>query len=306
MTPTRRKPVKRKIWEKSIGTADALPVDEPCAYAAESYDDGMGVAADGMGAIDAEEDAAVRGEKRRRGLGPFHLALLAVLAVLVVVEGGFCLMRWGLDDAADMQGTWYVNESQATMVITAESIVLADDVAYSYALDEGAKTIGYSFGIMEGSGRYRFSLDRDTLAIMDGEYTFMETLTADISWTFEALLAQLSGASLSPGAGEHVTLLKRAQAALPPAVEGDAEGGLSEGGAEGGAYEGDLPGDTPVGNTPMDEEPSGQPAEDMAGDSSDAGATLEAPGYEGSAPSQGQGAGDWRGGFVLNDKPQDA
>ncbi|MBR5260432.1 MAG: hypothetical protein IKV48_08220 [Eggerthellaceae bacterium] len=273
MAPTRRKPTKRKIKEESIGApAGALSVDELReneAESAASFVAGTSGARDfasngfaekaarprvireeapGDEGFDGEdlgdEDRAESPRKPRR-LTRFHIVLIVILAVLIAIEGGFCLLRWTPDDAADMQGTWYVNESDKTISITDEVIVLAEDVAYGYEIDEAAKTITYEFGIMEGCGRYRFSLDRTQLAIVDGEFTFWETLTSDISWTFEALLAQLFGDPLAPGKGEMVALLTRAPfeegAPLPsdPAGEGDAPvEGSPEG--EGGSGAGEL------------------------------------------------------------------
>lgn len=246
------------------------------------------------------------GESKGNGrrLSVFHLVLLVVLAVLIVVEGGFCLMRWAVDDASDMQGTWYVNGSQSTITVTGASIILADDVAYEYSIDEGAKTISFAFGTMEGQGRYRFSLDRTQLAIMDGEYTFMDTLTDDIAWTFEALLAQIKGEPLDPGAGDSVTSLSRA-AALPPSGDeqpdgsavsdssgktdgsdaSDGEGqqgsddpaqqGAGDGVAENGSAESDATEDGAAGEGGPDGSPSGEePSEGEASDqSSDSGSS---------------------------------
>lgn len=186
--------------------------------------------------------ASENGEGKRRP-SIVRLVLVAIVAVLIVVEGGFCLMRWAVDDALDMQGSWYVNGSASTIAITGESIVLAEDVAYEYSIDEGAKTISYSFGIMEGQGRYRFSLDRAQLAIIDGEYTFMDTLTSDIAWTFEALIAQIKGEPLAPGAGDNAMLLTRVEASSPDGAPLAGEGTASSDDAQSGEKDTQFAGD---------------------------------------------------------------
>lgn len=319
MAPTRRKPTKRKNREESIGAAaGALSVDElreeSTAFPAEAFhsavaydepsdDGGYGhaFAGEGQDATLEPEDHA-EGARQPRRLSAIHIVLIVVLVVLIAIEGGFCLLRWAPNDAADMQGTWYVNESTKTISITDEVIVLAEDVAYEYDIDKAAKTIEYRFGIMEGSGRYRFSLDRSQLAIMDGEFTFGETLMSDISWTFEALLAQIFGDPLAPGTGEAVALLTRApfeeSAPLPddPASEGDA----------------------PVGDAPADEGGSGEDSassnegESQEGTSSDSGEKPQA----GEAPEKGEGSsqeGSSKGDkltvvdkLVVSDKPMSA
>ena len=219
------------------------------------------------GEADSPEECP-RAEKRRL-IGPVQIALIVILALLVVVEGGFCLARWGANDAADMQGRWYVNGSDAVMTITAETIVLADDVAYEYAIDEKSKTITYEFGIMEGAWRYRFSLDRTQLAIMDGSFTFMDTLTADISWTFEALVARLAGTPLSPGSGENVALLERAPMIDEQAPESDAPEASGDGasGQEGDAGEG-SPGEAAGPNAGGGDASSGSLEDGAAGSAS--------------------------------------
>lgn len=264
MAPTRRKPIRRSNDEESTGApADALFPDEEGVrgFAPETA---HSPAEDAP--LDAEEEP---GDARRPRLSIVRALAVGLIVALVLVEAAFCAMRWGFDDASGIQGRWYVNGSQKTISITEEAIVLADDVAYEYAIDTGAKTLTYRFGIMEGQGRYRFSLDRSQLAITDGEFSFADTLMADISWIFEALLAQISGEPLAPGAGESTALLSRA-----PVLEGElsaedaqagevgdsGEAGESADGppAEGGVFvEGDQPAE---GEAPVEPDASGDEA----------------------------------------------
>ena len=135
----------------------------------------------------------------------------AVLAALLVVSvGGFSWYRWlAGDDALDIQGTWYIAGTDTLIVITEEQIVLNEEVSYGYVLDESAKTIDFTFSYLEGAGHYRFSLDRQMLAIMDGKFGWWDTLGDDLAWLPGALVDALGGATASPAGSGGVTLLSR-------------------------------------------------------------------------------------------------
>ena len=92
-----------------------------------------------------------------------------------------------------------------------ETIKLTEDVSWSYKLDTDAKTISYTFGNMEGSGRYRFSLDRSQLVISDGSgYTWLSTLADDIAWQFDQLVRAIQGQPQEePPSGAGYTVLDR-------------------------------------------------------------------------------------------------
>ena len=60
--------------------------------------------------------------------------------------------------------------------------------------------LSLSFGNVEGEARYRFSLDRQTLALRDGETTWGNSLSEDISWTIAALGRAIQGEQASPRA----------------------------------------------------------------------------------------------------------
>ncbi len=136
--------------------------------------------------------------------------LLVGLAATAVV--GFSWLRWfSADDAADIQGTWYLAGTSTPIEITEDRINLTKDVSYRYALDTGDKTIAFTFTNLAGSGCYRFSLDRNQLALVDGSFTGGDTLGRDIGWTLEALVKKLQGETLAPAeaGAEGLTLLSR-------------------------------------------------------------------------------------------------
>lgn len=147
-------------------------------------------------------------KKRRKW--PF-VVVGAVVLVVVAIVVAFSCWRWTFaNDAQDIQGTWYIAGTQKTVEVTADGIKLADDVTYSYTIDEGAKTLSLSFGNMEGEARYRFSLDRQTLALRDGETTWGNSLSEDISWTIAALGRSIQGEQASPElSGDSTMVLTR-------------------------------------------------------------------------------------------------
>lgn len=160
--------------------------------------------------------------KRRH---PVRVAVVSVVIVVVLLvgaaAGGFAWLRWfSEDDAADFTGTWYLAGTTAPIAITEDRIQLTDDVSYRYALNDQDKTFELSFGNLKGGGRYRFSLDRDQLALVDGDFSAADTLGDDITWTLRALTESAQGRVLAPGeAARGVTLLSRTPTGTPSLPE---------------------------------------------------------------------------------------
>lgn len=124
--------------------------------------------------------------------------LVAAIVALILIAGAvfFAYDRWGrYDDYADMQGTWYVLGTETPVVIDGDTIRLNDDVAYRYEINTREKTITYTFGPMQGQGRYWFSSDRKHLVITDGD-----DFTA-ASTTFDDLLHAFLDFSTATGGG---------------------------------------------------------------------------------------------------------
>ncbi|MFR0869554.1 MAG: hypothetical protein ACLSGS_11350 [Adlercreutzia sp.] len=138
--------------------------------------------------------------KRRH---PVRVAVVSVVIVVVLLvgaaAGGFAWLRWfSEDDAADFAGTWYLAGTATPITITEDRIQLTDDVSYRYALNDQDKTFELSFGNLKGGGRYRFSLDRNQLALVDGDFSAADTLGDDIAWTLRALTESAQGRVLAP------------------------------------------------------------------------------------------------------------
>lgn len=151
---------------------------------------------------DAHIDANSKGKRRFALRGIALAVLLVVLVVVVGVGAAFAWNRWGrFDDHADMQGQWYVLGTTVPVTIDERSIHLTDDVSYEYEIDDHGKTIRYTFGPMQGQGRYWFSDDRKFFAITDGEgYTGAATAFEDIAHSFTAEEGA-TGAKLPDGEG---------------------------------------------------------------------------------------------------------
>lgn len=161
----------------------------------------------------------------RKHRHPVRVAVVSVaIAVVLLVgaaAGGFAWLHWfSEDDAADFAGTWYLAGTATPITITEDRIQLTDDVSYRYALNDQDKTFELSFGNLKGGGRYRFSLDRNQLALVDGDFSGADTLGDDIVWTLRALAEGAQGRVLAPGeAARGVTLLSRTPTGMPSLPE---------------------------------------------------------------------------------------
>lgn len=215
---------------------------------------GLGTAdADAAQAAADQAEATEQNAPRARRRHAVHISwpvgvALAVLAIVVVVVAVFSWGRWArYDDAADFQGMWYANGTTSIVTVDGEKIHLTDDVAYNYTLDTGAKTITFTFGQMEGHGRYRFSVDRSELVITDGnDFTFWGNLFDDIAWQLGQAISSLQGNEIGREAVvDGVTVLDRTQtqgaAALPEggqqAADADAESADENGSTDGSGGE---------------------------------------------------------------------
>lgn len=171
-------------------------------------------------------------------------ALLLTLALVIVVAGGvFSWDRWlHYDDAADIQGTWYVSGTDAVITISEAEVTLTPDVVYEYSLDTSAKTISFAFSNLTGQGRYRFSADRTQLAVIEGEgYSLLTTLCDDLAYAVQCSVANVLG-NPAPSLGEGdaaIVLVRQAASGEAPggeaqaAADGDAADGSSDGSADG-------------------------------------------------------------------------
>lgn len=208
---------KKSLKEKLLANAtQAGSVAEEAAEEAEEAADE---------AKTADEKNVLAGVKQRvsskaKGItwSPAKIVLLVLamlLLIFVVLATWFSVERWGHDDAADFQGTWYADNTDNVITIDGETLQLNSEIAYNYTLDTNAKTITFSFGRdYSGEGRYRFSPDRTELVITDGTgYDWWSTLGEDISWRWDLLIRQITGnADEETPYGNGVTVLSKTSA----------------------------------------------------------------------------------------------
>ncbi len=148
-------------------------------------------------------------QNKSRRLWP-KVLVLSIVGAFVLVIALFSWFRWfGVDDAKDMQGEWYASSLGVAVEIDGSTIKITEDVAYSYTLDATAKTFALSFGEYAGGGHYWFSPDRQTLVFIDGKGGGINEFFEDISWSWEALLAGVQGASYTVPTNENTVVLTR-------------------------------------------------------------------------------------------------
>jgi len=220
---------------------------------------------------------------------------LSLLIAVAAAVGLFSWDRWlRYDDAAEFQGSWQAHGTTGVVVIDGERINLTDDVAYSYQIDPMAKTVSFSFGSLEGQGRYRFSLDRSQLVITEGAgYSWLSTLIDDIGWMADQLTRFVQGQpQVEALPGDGVTVLDRlssdATAAQGDGTLAQEEPAADAGGKSDGAAADDAAGANGVAEA---DDASDANSADGADDASGADGGLA----EGAAEAGGAGADDAQG-----------
>ncbi|WP_449674687.1 hypothetical protein ACTQKJ_05790 [Eggerthellaceae bacterium PR-HUZ602407-17] len=107
---------------------------------------------------------------------------LVVLVLVTLISGIFAWNRWWrFNDVQDIQGEWVVQGSSVSVFFTNDKILLTKKLPYDYKIDPVAKTLTFSFGKFQGSGRYMFRHNRTQLVILDGAtFSPVSTLRDDI------------------------------------------------------------------------------------------------------------------------------
>lgn len=111
---------------------------------------------------------------------------LVVLVLVTLISGVFAWNRWWrFNDVQDIQGEWVVQGSSVSVFFTNDKILLTKKLPYDYKIDPVAKTLTFSFGKFQGSGRYMFRHNRTQLVILDGAtFSPVTTLRDDIDDMF--------------------------------------------------------------------------------------------------------------------------
>ena len=142
--------------------------------------------------------------RAKKPRSPARIALsvaIGVFAAFVVACIALAVDRWWVhDDAQDIQGTWYIYDTEVAIPIGPDTIGISEDAVYEYTIDTQAKTVTYRIGNLTGTCHYRFSSDRSQIALIeDGKKVFTATLFDDISWWFTSLANAISGKLVLPG-----------------------------------------------------------------------------------------------------------
>lgn len=125
--------------------------------------------------------------------------VLAIIVFIAVVVGSLAvyasLSRWVLvDDAKDIKGSWHLSAEPVSVVISDTEIDLAGKATYTYTMDTQAKVITETLGNMEGSSRYRFSEDRNSIAVFDDNSTdWLGNAMVDLRWYVGCLFSSVFG-----------------------------------------------------------------------------------------------------------------
>ena len=143
-----------------------------------------------------------------------RIAVVVAIALILALAVGAFLFTWNrwyrFDDHADLQGQWYVVGTTVPVTIDDGSIHLTDDVTYQYEIDTQSKTLKYTFGQMEGQGRYWFSDDRQYLVITDGdEFTSASTAFDDLLTAFGGFLDGMYGKDFRLPEGDGIIAFSR-------------------------------------------------------------------------------------------------
>ena len=193
----------------------------------------------GTSAAHTVEEKLVSGGKPAFRHSPLRILLIiagSIFTLFIIACIALGVHRWCIyDDAQDIQGTWYIYNTKATVPIGQSTIGLSQDTEYNYTIDTQAKTITYSIGNLSGTSHYRFSLDRTQIALIeDGEKVFTATLFDDLSWWASSLSDYLSGKSVLPANEDsNVVILTRAESSFGEQDESDAGEGAGEAAGEG-------------------------------------------------------------------------
>ena len=176
-------------------------------------------------------------KRAKKPRSPARIALsvaIGVFAALVVACVALAVDRWWVhDDAQDIQGTWYIYDTEVAIPIGPDTIGVSEDAVYEYAIDTQAKTVTYRIGNLTGTSHYRFSSDRSQIALIeDGKKVFTATLFDDISWWFTSLANALSGKLVLPGPLQsNVIMLTRTPLLVDAQQDAAQEGAAQEEGA---------------------------------------------------------------------------
>lgn len=189
------------------------------------------------GSSRSDRAGASPSKRAKKPRSPARIAVsvaIGVFAAFIVACIALAVDRWWVhDDAQDIQGTWYIYDTEVAIPIGPDTIGISEDAVYEYTIDTQAKTVTYSIGNLTGTSHYRFSSDRSQIALIeDGKKVFTATLFDDISWWFTSLANAISGKLVLPGPLQNnVIMLTRTPLLMDTQQDAAQEGTAQEEGA---------------------------------------------------------------------------
>ena len=111
----------------------------------------------------------------------FLIALFAtVAAIIIACTVAFSIFRWLIpNDAADVQGTWSIENSDTKITISEREIRMSEDVIFTYTLDATSKQITENLADKTGKVHYVFSADRKELVLIEQDMDFFTATFLD-------------------------------------------------------------------------------------------------------------------------------
>lgn len=149
------------------------------------------------------EDKTEQPSKKKREHKPFFLLKIIGITLLVIFMGILIFGIWNrwfrYDDNAQIISNWQISGTDKVVVIDGKQIILDANAVLKYTVDSGSKVINYTIGDMSGQSHYRFSWDRNQLALIEGGgMDSLSTMFDDLCWFWDYMTCSMSKVDLSP------------------------------------------------------------------------------------------------------------
>lgn len=147
---------------------------------------------------DEQKKKKVKTKKFNFSLAKFFVIII-ILALLVSAVFGVWNRWFRYNDEQDIVSSWQINNSDASVKIDEKNIIINANANLKYTVDTFAKVINYEIGDMKGQSHYRFSWDRNQLALVENSnYDALSTILSDLGWFWDWSTCKMSKVDLSP------------------------------------------------------------------------------------------------------------
>ena len=119
--------------------------------------------------------------------------------MLIVAVFGIWNRWFRYDDKSQLISNWQISGSNTIIVIDGKKIHLDKDAVLEYEVDDFAKLINYKIGDKSGTSHYRFSWDRNQLALIENcGNDAISTICSDFGWFWDFMTCGMAKIDLSP------------------------------------------------------------------------------------------------------------